>query len=372
MSVSTSFPGPVLHAGSAARRAIDLARSLPLAPALVRGRGPHVAFLPAGPATDGAVRLRVIAPARELRALGWRTTVLPWKLSLDGRRAALAALRPDILVMQGSRHPLNRPEAYPGQPILYDIDDADFHLPHLADPVARAMDCVAGVIAGSDYVARWCAGAGAPRVRRVWTGAPVSRRRRTDPARRPPVIAWAQTGPETYVREAAFVLEVMTALSRRHPGVRLRLYDRRAGQGEAFLAPFRAAGIAVEWRRRMGYGAYLASFDDVALGFAPLAPETPFSRGKSFGKVLAYLDRKVPVIASDAGDHAGPFRPGSAVITSDPAAWIDAALGLLADGAARVRMAEAGFADFERHLTTACAARAIREELDGLLPGVPA
>lgn len=48
--------------------------------------------------------------------------------------------------MQGARYPLNRPDLYPGVPIVYDMDDADFHLRHLVDPVVCAMPDAACVL----------------------------------------------------------------------------------------------------------------------------------------------------------------------------------------------------------------------------------
>lgn len=156
-------------------------------------------FLPAsGP--EGAALLRVYGIARSLRGLGWRTLILPWRLTLAQRQRFLARISPDVVVMQGARHALNRPDHYPGVPIVFDMDDADFHLPHLAEPVQRAMPQAAAVIAGSRYVAEWCRAAGAGQVDVVWTGSAVSAARRVPQALRPPVLAWAQTRPETYMR----------------------------------------------------------------------------------------------------------------------------------------------------------------------------
>jgi len=112
-------------------------------------------FLPAyGP--EGAALLRIYKVAQNLRDLGWRTLVLPWKLTLAQRHRFLARAAADIVVMQGARHALNRPELYPGQTILFDMDDADFHLPHLAEPIRASMPHVSAVIAGSAYIADWC------------------------------------------------------------------------------------------------------------------------------------------------------------------------------------------------------------------------
>jgi len=329
-----------------------------------QGAGRRAVFLPAcGP--RGAALLRIYLVALGLRRLGWRTHILPPELTLAQRRRWLGWLAPDVIVMQGTRHPLNRPALYPGQTIVLDIDDADFHLDHLAASVSEAMYGVRAVIAGSEYIADWCRGAGAVAVDVVWTGAPVT----TAPppqACRPPVVAWAQTRPMTYVREAALVRRVMARVAAARPGVTLRLYDRMAGDDPGFAESFRAPGLAVEWCDTARYGDYLCRFDDVALGLAPLCPEVPFSRGKSFGKVLAYLDRGVPVIGSDAGEHGAFFTTPTGVITNDPEVWTGAALQLLSDAPARAAMAGAAREAFRRRLSIAAAV----DRLDGVLRGV--
>jgi hypothetical protein len=319
-------------------------------------------FLPAtGP--EGAALLRIHAIAVALRPLGWRTLVLPWRLTLAQRRRFLARMRPDVIVMQGARHALNRPGLYPGVPIVFDMDDADFHLPHLADPVRAAMSDVSAVIAGSRYVGAWCREAGAREVHVVWTGAPVSKAPRRPHTARPPVVAWAQTRPGTYTREAAMVRRVMAALAERHPGITLRLYDRQAGDDPGFATAFGASGLTVEWLKTCSYNDYLGSFDDVSLGLAPLCPETPFSRGKSFGKVLGYLDRMVPVLASDACEHGRFFTPATGIVSNDEAVWVEAAARLLSDAAARQAMADAGFEAFTRDLSLEAAARQVADVL---------
>jgi hypothetical protein len=191
------------------------------------------------------------------------------------------------------------------------------------------MPAVTAVIAGSRYVADWCRGQGAE-AHVVWTGTPVSALPRPAQEARPPVVAWAQGDPVSYVRERAFVEDVMGRVAARRPGTRLRLYGRQPGQGDDILAPFQAMGLSVEWLPAMSYGRFLASLDNVAVGLSPICPENTFSRGKSFGKVLAYLDRGVPVVASDEADHRLFFHAGTGVISNDPEVWAEAVLSLLA------------------------------------------
>ncbi|MEM6660598.1 MAG: hypothetical protein AAF666_00340 [Pseudomonadota bacterium] len=275
------------------------------------------------------------------------------------RQRFLRRLDPDLIVMQGVRHALNRPALYADWPIVLDIDDADFHLPRFLEPLEQAMEHVACVTAGSAYVANWCLGAGAAEARVVWTGTPPTARVPVPAAHRPPVVAWAQTRPMTYRREAALVADVMRGLAARRPGVTLRLYDRQAGDDPRFLDLFRAPGLSVEWVENCRYDAYLASFDDVAIGLAPLSPETPFSRGKSFGKVLAYLDRHVPVVGSDACEHGAFFTPETGVITNDITKWVSSLDRLLGDPSACHTMAAAAHTAFLEQLTTQAAAGAM-------------
>lgn len=319
------------------------------------GRGPLAVFLPArGP--NGASLLRIYAVAQQMRTQGWRTLVLPWKLTLAQRHRFIARSAPDILVMQTARHVLNDPALYGDVPVLYDMDDADFHLPHLAAPVRAAMPRVSAVIAGSRYIADWARAAGAPAAHVVWTGTPPLKRVRPPQAVRPPVIAWAQTRPMDYRREADMVRDVTARLAARHPGITLRLYDRQPGDDPAYAQSFAAPGLTVEWRAACRYRAYLASFDDVALGLAPLAPDMPFSRGKCFGKVLGYLDARVPVLASAAGEHERFFTAATGLVSNDPGVWVTAAATLLEDAAARQTMADAAYEQYRARLSIEAAA----------------
>lgn len=340
-----------------ARPALCLAREMPVHGDLMRqrGRGPLAVFLPAyGP--EGAALLRIYAMALALRPLGWRSLVLPPRLTLGQRQRLLSWLSPSVLVMQGARHALNRPALYPGQRVVFDMDDADFHLPHLASAVRRAMPDVAAVVAGSRYVADWCLGAGAPSAHVIWTGAPVSQRRWPAQSARLPVIAWAQTRPMDYRVEADLVRRVTARIVARRPGATLRLFDFRPGDDPAFADSFRAPGLSVEWLPVRRYGAFLDALADVSVGLAPLSSEVPFSRGKSFGKVLAYLDARIPVIGSDACEHGAFFGAATGVITNSEEAWVTESCRLLDDARARDAMAGAAFEQFCARLSSSAAA----------------
>lgn len=344
------------------RRALRTLRGLLreslLWPAVLRPRpGRAAAFLPSKPREQSSL-LRIYAVAESLRDRGWTTLVLPPTLDLTQRRRLLGRFAPDVIVIQGARHPLNRPALYPGFRIAYDMDDADFYLPQLADSVREAMAEADVVLAGSRYVADWCRAQGAV-ARVVWTGTPMTRGPRRPQADRPPVVAWAQSEPVSYVRERALVLDVMRRVAMQRPGVRLRLFGRKASDDNELLAPFSEAGVAPEWLPMMRYDRFLAALDDVAVGLSPICPENEFSRGKSFGKVLAYLDRGVPVVASDAADHPLFFTRDTGILSDDPAVWATEIVRLLEDPAARQSMADAGLRALEARLSTEAAARVV-------------
>lgn len=334
-----------------------------------RRGAPSIALMPTA-VREGSSLLRMYHVGVELKRLGWQVMLVPPRLTLAERRGVLDAFRPDIALMQTARHPLNRPGLYPGHRVVIDMDDADFHMSWLTAAVTEDVRDAAGIVAGSEYIADWCRAAGAARADVVWTGTPRTRRRRTDPAKRPPVVAWPQGYPASYAHEADLVTDAMARVLKSRPDARLRLYDRgrEAGMAEERLrAKIEARGIAMDWLPMMSYRDYLASFDDVAVGLAPLCPESLFSRGKSFGKILAYLDRKVPVVASEVSEPARFFTSATGIFARDAQDWADAILHLLDDGALRTRMAGAAHVTFRTRLTTAASAAGLSRTLLGMI-----
>lgn len=302
--------------------------------------------------------LRAYNIADGLRTRGWHAIVVPKQLGQGARRRLLRAVRPDLLLVQMSRHPLNDPDLFEGVPYVYDLDDADFLDPKLTDRIARTCRGARAVIAGSRFIADWC-GQSCDRVEVVWTGTPVAPGPRPLHADRAPIVTWAQSSPVRYPLEFDFVTRVVAAAAATRPGLRLRLYGWGPDSGSPHPDRLRAAGVQVETRPPMSYDAFLASLREVAVGLSPICTEDAFSRGKSFGKILGYLDAKVPVIASDEADHAAFFCPETGVIDNDPDVWVRAIGDLLDDPARRQAMADAAFADFETRLSTQAAVTAV-------------
>ena len=164
--------------------------------AKARHGAPAIALMPTA-ARQGASLLRIYYAGQELRRLGWQVILLPPRLTLGERLQVLAAFRPDIVLMQTARHSLNRPQYYPGHKVVIDMDDADFHLPWLEEAIAEDVQRATGIVAGSEYISDWCRRHGARSADIVWTGSPPTSRRRSDPATRPPIVAWPQGYPSS-------------------------------------------------------------------------------------------------------------------------------------------------------------------------------
>ena len=205
-----------------------VAREAALYPQLLRGRGRagrRVAFLPSGGRVQSGL-LRAYNIAEGLAAdHGCVTLVVPSHLAQGQRRRVLGLFRPDVVVVQQCRHPLNRMPHLAGWRVVLDVDDADFLDPALTGVLADVVRASAGVICGSRYIRDWAAGLGA-RTAIVWTGTPVSAGPWPDHAARDPVIAWAQSSVSGYAGEYAFVCDVVKAVAARRAQLPALLHRR--------------------------------------------------------------------------------------------------------------------------------------------------
>lgn len=333
-----------------ARYGAHRARELALYPALLRRspKGCVLVFQPHG--RFGGSLLRGYEVAHTLNQRGWRAVVVPLQLELAQRQRLLRVFKPDIALLLKSRDPRNSHALLADVPYVYDLDDADFHDPKLTARMEQDVSHAVGVIAGSRYVGAWCAQHN-PNTTVIWTGARPQLDSAPDHARRGQVVAWAQSEPQNYLPEFDWVVQVMERLAETHQGLCLRLYGDAEAQDGGRSARLRAKGITVDWQPFLQYDAFLRSLCDVAVGFAPINVQSLFGRGKSFGKVLAYLDARVPIVASDKADHAALFEPGSGVVSNDPEVWVAETSVLLASAERRTEMARRAYDIYQRKLT---------------------
>jgi glycosyltransferase involved in cell wall biosynthesis len=299
--------------------------------------------------------------ARELRKLGWRTCLVPAQLELRQRLRICRLERPDVILLQQSRHPLNRPRFYPTIPCVFDADDADILDPRCE---ASAIECCresAAVIAGSRFLASLFRQHN-PKVHIVWTGSYLAPLARTTPCeKRGPVVAWAHSDPLAYPVEAALVRDAMMRLAEKATFTFCLYGVKDSARTAEFLAPLRAKGVDVQTFPLMPYPRFVHSLRSVAVGLHPVCIGNEFSRGKSFGKLLAYLVAGVAVITSDAVDHALFFkhRHNGILVEENAQAWADACRELLTEPGFRGQLAAQGRSDYAARLTTRRAAELI-------------
>lgn len=343
------------------------ARELLLLLAALRRRRdrPTLLVMPSQSRDDGASNLRGYLIAEEFRRLGWNAYATHKNLRLAQRLRALRLLRPSVILMQMVRHPLNRPGHYPGVPVAFDIDDADYVDGRQRENLIDAIERSTVVIAGSRAIAEFCRNHN-ENVHVVWTGTPLSPRLARAQADRPPIVAWTALYPSHCPAEADFLLEVLGALIKQTTNFRFLLYcDDGSADYDSFVDRYRGLGVEVITRPFIrDYSEFLASLEDVAVGLAPLVDLQGFSGGKSFGKVLAYMDRRIPVVTHPVVDHPLFFKDGiNGYMVESSEAWAETIARLLADPRERQRTADCAYADLKQRLSTREAAKRIEAVL---------
>jgi hypothetical protein len=306
--------------------------------------------------------LRGYSLAQELRHFGWRTILLPKQIELSQRQRLVRLEHPHVVVLQKSRHPLNRPKYFPGSTCVFDIDDADFVNPNFHDSVIECIRESAGVIAGSHFVAEYARQFNS-RVWVVWTG---SRPTNRPPARKlnPPVVAWAISDVDLYPNEFAFVLSALNSVKTNNWQFWLfGVADAEKLQNR--LTSFARRGIPCRMFPFMPYQDFLRTLDMVSIGLAPLVPsKSEFSQGKSFGKVLGYLNSRAAIVASDSADHPKFFKDSlNGFLASNPHEFAERIERLLSDENLRKLITERAYHDYVAQLSIS----AVAKRMDSLL-----
>ncbi len=315
---------------------------------------------------EGASLLRAYLISEQLAEHGWNPVVVPAQLELSQRERVVRLFDPDLIFFQQCRHQYNDAAHAFGRKFVLDIDDADFLDARLKDKLTRTCAAASGVIGGSRFVRDWCAEHN-PNTTIIWTGTPETSGARPDHAERPPIIAWAQSSPIGYHKELEFVRDFCTRMRAASNVFTLRLYGVSIDSEREYLRRFFGPEQSLELLPLLSYDRFVRSLHEVSIGLSPIVYAFEFSRGKSFGKILGYLDAKVPIIASDHADHGLFFSEHSGVISNDPDLWVEAATFLLNDAGARNAMAEKAFEQFRAQLTTPVAAREVSDFLRPLV-----
>jgi glycosyltransferase involved in cell wall biosynthesis len=187
----------------------------------------------------------------------------------------------------------------------------------------------------------------------IWTATPKPAQRAVPrPDQRRPILAWAHSVSLQYPMEAQLVHSIVLELAKRLK-FEFWLYGTRPDQAADYFAPLSAAGVACRAIDSLPYDAFLRSLWPVAVGIQPVCLDNPFSRGKSFGKILAYLAGDVATVASNCVDHPLFFRHGdNGYLVDQLPEWIESIQALLEKPQLRQRVSESAYQDFCRQLTT--------------------
>ena len=323
---------------------------------------PRLMVMPSECGMGSSSDLRGVAVGHALRELGWRVSIVPPQLEWRQRQRVVGMEKPDIILLQQSRHVFNRPGLYPGIPCVLDVDDAD-----ILDPArhAAAAECCRGsarVIVGNSFLASAVRPYNAG-VHVVWTGTHLPYVAASRSARaRAPVIAWAQLDAMSWRHEAEMVREVLARIAGRAAFEFLLIGEQDARASDAYMKALEGAGVRGRAVGRLGYRRYLRELGSAAIGLNPSSEASAISRGRSFGKVLGYIAARVAVVTADVGHYPEFFRHGSNSLMAaetDVDAWAGHCLALLADADLRVRLTEQALDDLRQRLTTGAAARQV-------------
>jgi len=318
--------------------------------------------------TGSAADLRATSLVRPLEALGWEAMVARPNLDQKWRQRLNRCFQPHAILMQKARHPLNRPHLYPGIPCVVDVDDADMHDPKGALTEQKVYADAAEVICGSRYIASQVRPFN-PKVTTVWTctyiqqaQVPVSQTIRAQ------VVCWAASDPAGYPLELAFVQQVVLSLHARAPGFEFWIYGFKGGNPlmQSFVATLQSAGVTVRTWGSMPYRDFVESLTAVAVGLNPVCEDNLFSRGKSFGKLLAYMAADVAIVGTGTLDYPLFFDHGHSalMLENDPQEWGAQVANLLAAPARRAAIASEARQQFENRLSTQVAAERLAQVLD--------
>lgn len=303
-------------------------------------------------ANDASSSLRGYRIAEHLRTKGWHAVVCPPHLRLSQRRRLFKFMKPDIILMQTARHKLNRPAHFPGVPTVFDLDDADYIADWSRPAVMECLQDSAAVIAGSRAVAAFCRQYN-PDVSIVWTGTPITPDRYPSHKDRENIVTWPAVSPQTRVDEADFIFDVISRVSAQRK-ITFRLYANTGTDAyNDVLRRFGALDIKLEALGYLDYQPYLKSFEEVAVGLAPLLDVDGFSGGASFGKILAFLDRGIPTIAHPTADHPLLIKNGvNGFLANTAQEWADEIVRLLDSPEERDRIAQNGRTTLADRLAT--------------------
>jgi len=303
---------------------------------------------------------------KEMKSQGWDIVLAPGQLELVQRHRLCKLLKPDAILFLKARTWKNHPHHFPGIPLIFLIDDADFVNPVEHDHIVDCVKAAALTIAGNEYVADWCRQHN-PSVQKIWVPHPP---RATKPAipnnERDNIIMWAPREPATYPNEAQYIAQVITKLRQTRSDFEFWMTGcTDQAWSDAYAKPLLDLGVRVEqFGYFKDYADYLATIARCPIGLHPVLIENEYAKGKSFGKILSYIATDTAVVTDHVPDHADFFKHQHNGMLADSAqGYVDSINHLLDHPEDRARMAEQAYGDFLDQLATPIAAKALDQSI---------
>lgn len=229
-------------------------------------------------------------------------------------------------------------------PVVFDLDDALYHNLFGLDRrrIRRIMDLSRRIIVGNRYLADFAAEPDKTDI--IPTVVDTQRYAvRPDPDG-PFTIGW--TGLSSNLRQLRPIAAVLERVLEQTGGRLLVLSDRLTG---GWLKD-----LPVTFQR-WSPETEVAALASVHVGIMPLA-DTPYNRGKCAFKLIQYMARGIPVVASPVGANPEVVGTDAGFLSADQPAWRQALLALAGDPLLRKAMGRAARDRVEQHYSLDTAA----------------
>lgn len=274
-----------------------------------------ILFLVTGKDNGFASGLRGYSVARQLADFDWDAITINEDLYLFQVNIILYIFNPDFIYLQKLRSPLNDINNYPNYKCILDVDDADYlderSTGKYIDNAKQAALC----IAGSENVANWLKKYNT-NVQVVWTSSQDINVKK--PTNSLPIICWATSTPFNYPIEAEFVKNLISKLKINFDFQFYLIGVKNQEEAQNYLLQIDKGLDKLYSFPFVPYKSLLEILTKVDIGLAPIFPENnPFSSGKSFGKVLAYLNTECLCVASNNLEHRKFFDGNNGLLCDD-------------------------------------------------------
>jgi hypothetical protein len=295
-----------------------------------RGEGPLILFVVCDDEPGWGSELRSKRIVGYLQVEGKRALFLPSRLSSYQRKRIGRRVKADVVVHQTFVNEKADPKDFPEAINIVDFDDAHFLDPKLQHSIIERCLLCEAAIGGSRYTENWLRQY-VNKTLMLWTSAPYIHVEASPPSSRSKTIIWGTTNPLLTKSEAELVRNIIHNCATKTSFEFIVIGDGSEKEIVKFFALGLPEFIKIRHIPRMPYDDFIQLLTQGAVGIAPLIIDGDcFNAGKSFGKILAYIAAEVPVVASNAVDHALFFQNGeNGFLASEIEQWGDHVVRLL-------------------------------------------